>query len=273
MDTMASNGIFDGRRFGRLVLRELAGSYRGLLIAMAAVGGALIIVSALASLGHAAGAGGGGISGLHLWFFRNMLFLGGFILTSMAFRELRLGGGGIFYFTLPGSLLEKLLAKLLLTSLGYALGCAVFLAAAAAVSQLLTVVLFGSGSGFFNPLDPVVLRMGAVYLVTQSVFLLGSIWFRKLAFLKTVLWIIIISVGAMIVFAVAARIFLAHPLWAGGNLQLNFGSGGFSGMFGRGSGGPATITGLRTAGQVLVYGLLAPVCWLAAYFKLGETEV
>jgi hypothetical protein len=274
VENRTANGILDGRRFGRLLLRELAGSYRGLLIAMAAVGGALVIISALAAMGHAAGAAsGGGISGLHLWFFRNMLFLGGFILTSMAFRELRQGGGGIFYFTLPGSLLEKLLAKLLLTSLGYALGCAIFLSAAAAVSQLINVVLFGFGNGLFNPLDPVVLRMGAVYLVTQSVFLLGSIWFRKLAFLKTVLWILIISVGALVVFAVAARIFLAHPLWAGGSLQLNFGSGGFSGMFGRGPGGPANIVGVRTAGQVAMFGLLAPVCWLAAYFRLGETEV
>ena len=66
----------------------------------------------------------------------------------------------LFYpFRLP---LEKLLAKLLLTSLGYALGCAIFFTAATAVSQLLNMVLFGSGNGVFNPFDPVVLRMRVI---------------------------------------------------------------------------------------------------------------
>jgi hypothetical protein len=273
VENKPANGILSVRRFGHIVLRELAGSYRGLLIAMAAIGGVLIVISALMTMGHATGAGPGGVPPFLLGYFRNMLFLGGFILTSMAFREVRQGGGGIFYLTLPGSLFEKLLAKLLLTSLGYALGCAIFFTAATAVSQLLNMVLFGSGNGVFNPFDPVVLRMGALYLVTQSVFLLGSIWFRKLAFLKTVLWILIISFGAVVVFGIAARILLAHPLWAGGSLRLDFGSQGFSGMFGRGSGGPANLGIVRAAGQILVYGVLAPVCWLAAYFKLGETEV
>jgi hypothetical protein len=273
VENKPASGILNARRFGHILLRELAGSYRGLLIAMAAVGGALIIISALMAMGHAAGASPSGASGFLLGYFRNMLFLGGFILTSMAFREVRQNGGGIFYFTLPGSLFEKLLAKLLLTSLGYALGCAVFFTAATAASQLINTVLFGYGNGIFNPLDPAVLRMGALYLVTQSVFLLGSIWFRKLAFLKTVLWILIISFGAAVVFAVSARIFLAHPLWAGGSLRLGFGSEGFQGMLGTGAGGPTTIGGLKLAGQILAYGVLAPVCWLAAYFKLGETEV
>ena len=273
MENKPANSILSTRRFGHILLRELAGSYRGLLIAMAAIGGVLIIISALMAMGHAAGAAPGGVSGFLLGFFRNMLFLGGFILTSMAFREVRQNGGGIFYFTLPGSLFEKLLAKLLLTSLGYALGCAVFFTAATAVSQLINVLLFGFGNGVFNPLDPAVLRMAALYLVTQSVFLLGSIWFRKLAFLKTVLWILLLGFGAAVVFAIAARILLAHPLWAGGNLRLGFGSDGFSGMLGRGSGGTANLAGLKLAGQITVYAVLAPVCWLAAYFKLGETEV
>ena len=110
MENKPANSILSTRRFGHILLRELAGSYRGLLIAMAAIGGVLIIISALMAMGHAAGAAPGGVSGFLLGYFRNMLFLGGFILTSMAFREVRQNGGGSFYFTLPGSLFEKLLA-------------------------------------------------------------------------------------------------------------------------------------------------------------------
>ena len=276
MERKSGNGIWDARRFGHLLLRELAVSYRGLLIAMAAVAGAFIVISALMSMGLAVRAPGssGGSPGFLLGFFRNMLFLGGFILTSMAFRELRQNAGGIFYLTLPGSLFEKLLGKLLLTSVGYALGCAVFFTATSAVAQLLTTLLFGTGNGVFDPFDPVVLKMAAVYLVTQSLFLLGSLWFRKLAFLKTVLWILIFSIAAGIVFSVAARFILAQPFsLAGGSMSLGFGNGRMWGMLGQGPRGLANLGGLKLALQILLYGVLAPVCWLASYFKLGETEV
>jgi hypothetical protein len=270
----AWTGIINGRRFGRILLRELAASYRGLLIAMAVVGGVFIVTSLLAAVGRGGGMAMGGAADFRLGYFRNALFLGGFILTSLAFREVRKGGGGVFYFTLPGSLLEKFLAKLLLTSVGYAVGCILFFTAASGVSLLITTLLFGAGTGagVLNPVHPAVLRMAAVYLVTQGIFLLGSIWFQRLAFLKTVLWVLIIAVGAGIVFSVAARLILAHPLLAGGGGGFSFGLGGngFRGMLG---GSHLDMGGLKIAGQVLLYAVLGPVCWLAAYFKLGETEV
>jgi hypothetical protein len=275
MDKQHGNGILSPRRFGHLLLREVAGSYRGVLIAMAAVAGAFIVISLLMALGHVMTANGrvGGSPDFLLGFFRNMLFLGGFILTSMAFRELRQNAGGIFYLTLPGSLFEKLLSKLLLTSVGYALGCALFFTATSAVSQLLTTLLFGSGNGIFDPLDPLVLKMMALYLVTQSIFLLGSVWFRKLAFLKTILWIVLFSIAAGIVFSVAARFILARPFAAGGQFGMGFGGGRMWGMLGQRPQVLENLGGLRLAMQIVLYAVLAPVCWLAAYFKLGETEV
>ena len=276
METNMRRGLFSARRFGHIILRDVAGGYRSLLIAMAAVAGAVVVLSALTALGISSRgpgsvAGGGGF---YLNFFRNILFLGGFIVTSLAFHEIRQNGAGMFYLTLPGSLFEKLLSKLLITSVGYAVGSALFITAASTLSEVINRLLFGFGHGFFNPFDPTVLKMAAVYLVTQSIFLLGSIWFRKIAFLKTMLWIIIFAIGAAIVFGVAARFILPGQL-AGHGLgwSMNLGRGQLFGMLGPGARGYAGLPGFTLAARILFYGALAPVCWLAAYFKLGEVEV
>ena len=86
-----------------------------------------------------------------------------------------------------------------MTSVGFAAGTLVFMSAAAAASEALDRLLFGVGHGFFNPFTPAVLQAVVRYLVLQSFFLLGSIWFRKLAFVKTVLWIVVFGVALAIV--------------------------------------------------------------------------
>jgi hypothetical protein len=116
--------------------------------------------------------------------------------------------------------------------------------------------------------------MAAIYMVTQSLFLLGSIWFRKTAFLRTMLWIIIFAIGAAVVFGVAARFILPGQIGGHGfGWSMNMGGGRFSGLLGPGARGYASFPGFTLAARILFYGALAPVCWLAAYFKLAEVEV
>src|SRR5437870_5174244 len=51
-----------------------------------------------------------------------ILYIGGFIVTSMAFNELHDRNKAHYYLTLPCSNLERFLNKWLLTSIGYAIG-------------------------------------------------------------------------------------------------------------------------------------------------------
>ena len=83
------------------------------------------------------------------------------------------------------------------------------MSAAAAVSEALDRLVFGVGHGFFDPFTPAVLQALVRYVVLQSFFLLGSIWFRKLAFVKTVLSIVVFGVALAIVGTIALRIGLA----------------------------------------------------------------
>jgi hypothetical protein len=282
METHMKKGFFDPRRFGQLLLRDLAGGYRGVLIAMAAVAGTIIIISALTMLGVTMGSSVPyyGNPTFYGSFFVELLFIGGFIVTSLAFREARQNGSAIFYLTLPASPFEKLASKLLSTSVGFALGSLVFFTATAAASDGINRLIFGTGHGFFNPFDRTVLDAVGVYLLTQSLFLLGSVWFRKLALVKTVLWTSLIVIGIVVVAAVFARFVLAeHFVWdrvqAGGvrigGWSLNWSDAFLKSRFGPGSGGYPGLMAFKTIGEVLCYAM-APVCWLAAYFRLKEVE-
>ncbi len=283
MEMRMTNGFFSPRRFGQLLLRDLASGYRSILTAMAAVAGAVILLSGLTALGMAFSRGpvpAG--TGFHGGFFFQLLFIGGFIITSLAFREARQNGSGIFYMTLPASAFEKLVSKLLATSVGFALGSLVFYTATAAVSEGVNRLIFGVGHGFFNPFDVQVLKAVGLYLILQSVFLLGSIWFKKTAFVKTVLAAAILVIGLAIVTGVAARIILApHFVHTGvragmvnfGGWSLNWSDQFLSGIFGPGGPGYAGLMTFKVIGQVLFFGVLAPVCWVASYFRLREVEV
>jgi hypothetical protein len=273
--------LFKIRRFKWLLLRELAYGYRGLLIAMAAVAGTLIVVSAIgALLRSAAGAPLGAETGDgYFGLFQFLLFLGGFIVTSLAFREVWQNGSGVAYLMLPGSLLEKFLVKLLMTSVGLAAGTLVFLSATTAASEAVDRLLFGVGHGLFNPFTSTVFQTVVRYLVLQSFFLLGSIWFRKLAFVKTVLSIVVFAIAMAIVFTIAIRIGLASHFALGpgrgmrlGGWAFDLDGKGLQNLFKAGGKGYQGAMAFKIAAEALFLAL-APASWLAAYFRLGEAEV
>lgn len=288
MSTTSLASQVSPRRVGQLFLRELAHGYRGLLIAAAAVAGSIIVIAAIGSLGRSmGGAPEGTITGdAYGFYFQALLFLGGCIVSSMAFREVWHGGGGIAYLTLPGSTLEKLAVKLLLVSVGYAAGALVLITATAAVSEALDRLVLGVGHGFFNPFTPAVGQAVVRYVVLQSFFLLGSIWFRKLAFIKTALAIMVIALALGILAGIAIRIGVAPHLTAMGTGFGAPGSGtmrfgrwsfqmngtGLQDLFKAGSKGYAGMQAFKVTAEAVVIAL-APASWVAAYYRLREAEV
>jgi hypothetical protein len=283
MEALAKKGFFKPGRFGQLLFRDFTTGYKGTLIAMAAVSGAVLVIAFLSALGNFLT--GGNVTPdaeLYFGFFTNVLFLGGLIVTSLAFKEAHMNGGGIFYMTIPASRFEKLASKLLVTSIGYSVGVLALMSAVAALSEAVVRICFGLGFGFFNPFALDVLRCIGGYLIAQSLFLLGSLWFKKLAFVKTSLVILIGVIILGIVAAVAARILLAdHFSWnsvqvgdrTASGMSLDWSKEYLMGLFGPGTRGGQGLRVFEIAGKIMFCGLLAPVCWLASYFRLGEIEV
>jgi hypothetical protein len=259
---------FNLRRLGLLLQRDLQGGYRGVLITMAAVAGFVVLVSALSLLG---GTASEGFRAFHMSMYRNLLFVGGFIITSLAFRELYHNERGYQYVTLPGSTLEKFASKLLLTSLGYALVTLAAYTAAAALSEAINRAVFGFGHALFNPFRRDVLTVALAYLVLQSVFLAGSVYFRKLAFVKTSLFTIGVIVALAVVLGVVTGAMLrgyrvpgTHDIRLTDELFRRAGMEEWIQAAGRQA---------WLVARVLFWGALAPACWLIGYLRLREVEL
>ena len=265
------NREFKPRRFAQLMLRDLAGGYRSMLVAMAAVAGTVLLVSALTVFGRKLGGAVTGVGNLHFNFYNNLLFLGGFIISSLAFREVRQNGGGMFYLALPASSLEKFASKLLATSVGYALGSIVFYTAVAAASEGINRLVFGFGNAFFNPFDRGVLEALGYYLVAQSVFLLGSIWWRKLAFVKTVLLLQAVAVGVALVAGVAMRIAF-WKYFRGSNIDLDT-VPGWQALLHQTQLGYGPLVEIGRILRIVFLAGTAPVCWLIGWLRLRDIEV
>jgi hypothetical protein len=256
---------FSIRRLAMLLRRDFSAGYKSVFIAMAAVGGFVIMVSVVSAFGR-------GLGPIHEKMYYLLLFIGGYIVTSLTFKELHLNGQSVFYLTLPGSSLEKYLSKLLVTSAGYAFGSLFFYTAVSSAAEGINRLIFGYGHSFFNPFERVMLNWVAVYLVTQAVFLAGSVYFRKLAFIKTNLFLWLFGIVVVILVAVTAwLIFRDYAAGTRINLEPYFQRLGESGEM------QAVLQPMAEkfgqVAKVLFWGVTAPVCWLIGYLRLRETEV
>ncbi|MFW5683863.1 MAG: hypothetical protein ACOC1I_03345 [Spirochaetota bacterium] len=216
----------------------------------------------------ASATGGGEL--LHVQLYRNILLVGGFIASSVAFSELLDGKTATHYMMLPGSTLEKYLAKLLLTSLGWVAASIVVYMAATTLGTLVAGLFFAENPGVFLPVGRDVWNAVAVYLVTQQIFLFGSIYFRKVAFFKTVAGIVGVAIALGIVYLIVARVLFA-PLFIGlfetGDVEAYLEQSGFDQT--------AAQSFINTLGRVgdVFYWVVSPIFfWIMGVLRLRETE-
>jgi hypothetical protein len=192
-----------------------------------------------------------------------IIILGGYISTSMAFAELNSPQKSYLYLTLPASTLEKLAVAWFSNSIVYLVFSVIVLFIINLLLFIIDKICFSSGVVFVNLFDKDVLMLYANYLVTQTVFLLGAIYFRKLNFLKTVLVLIIV------VFAIALYcgllIGLANLL-NGGHIQgkLNHFHIGNKDVI---------IQTISSIAKVLYWGFTAPFFLIVSYLSLKERQV
>ena len=168
-------------------------------IMLAAASGASLIIYVLTSWG-------GGSPAFHMTVYPIVLIVLGYILSSFAFSEVHDPRSGAYALTSPGSTLEKFVAKVLLTSVGWTIAVTLAYMATTAIGAGLSELIFGQSHGIFVPRGRLVWEMIGGYLVSQSIFVFGSIYFKKAAFLKTVLAATIIGILFAIFFIVAFRV-------------------------------------------------------------------
>lgn len=180
-----------------------------------------------------------------------LLFVGGFWISSLSFKDVHDEKKNHGFFTLPVSNLEKFLGKLLLTSIGYVIALSLCYVVLSVVVLGINLLLFKYPQPVFNPFDVGVIDYLRWYLVWQSMFLLGSIYFAKSALSKIVLTISLVLI-VLVIFA-----FVFSALFVGS--QATF-----------------TLTWNDPVIRIIkvVFGvLIAPFCWLVTYLRLTEAEL
>ncbi len=250
---MKITGEFNLKRFLLLLRNDLMTNFKTSLLTIGSIVGMLTLLVVLANFNES-------LSRLHLESFKLIIIPGGYLLTSASFKSLHEKKQSCFYLTLPASLPEKLLSRLVLTTIGFVAGISILYYVFSILVSGASLLLNGNSLPIFNPFEHSWLII--FYCITQSFFFLGAIQFRSHQFIKTIfsLWVIIaiISIYSIVVawLAFDFSFFRYNQV----NLINNFVLADMSLSF------------VRVIKIILLYGV-APFFWLISYLKFKEYEV
>lgn len=190
-----------------------------------------------------------------------LLYIGGFIITSSAFKDLHDHQRAHLYLMLPCSSFERFFSRWFLTSIGYAIGLLglYYLFLLLRFLILLSSVNLGISHQhiqLMNIVEPGLWISIGKYIIFQSVVLLGAISFKKHSLIKTALilgcFFLVLNFFSMIMFFMFFSHFLIDP-----HASIHFMT-------------PHTTT---KHGYFIYWLFAAPVFWYTTYLKLTEFEL
>ena len=251
------------RRIGQLMRHDLASQKKSLLTGMLVIAGITLGVFLIT-------AASGGPREVLTNMFSNILLIGGFVTASMAFSELQEQKTGIHYMMLPGSTLEKFVSKLLLTSIGWALAVVIVFALGTVLGVAISSIFFATNPGIVLPTTRDMWITIATYLVSHSIFIFGSIYFRKAAFIKTAAGVIGAAFSLALIWVLVVRFVYAPAFGA----ELGAGGAGVTlEQIELTPRGMSFLGTLRTIGDILYWAVMPIFFWVVGVLRLRETEV
>lgn len=191
--------------------------------------------------------------------------IAGLIVSGMAFTNLRSKEKAMSYLSLPASLLEKLLAELLLTTIG-------FIIMYTAIFYVFNILVYFVGAPFnlhaniLNIFTAEVFEGYWLYIILQSVLLTGAATFRKAPLFLT-LFSLFVAGTALLIIMVLIALSLKGYIESSGLENLRITDDGFL------KGENPEHHPLIQIPKIMFYYVTAPLFWVIAYFKLKEKEV
>ncbi|GAB3536371.1 hypothetical protein GCM10027443_26560 [Pontibacter brevis] len=240
------------KRLGFFLRRQLYLNFSTMWIAIGAILGLLLVISALVAYFNDEPDVVLNLRNLYLVVF----MLGGYIFTSKVFDEMHAPQKSYMFLTLPVSAAEKLLAAWFISSPVYVVVASLIMLLLSFINSLLA----GNVQALPYLFDNTFLNCVGVYMVTQAAFFLGATTFRGNNFLKTVLALIVV-----VLLIAAYTGLLGYALF--GNSGMRFEEGKATEF----ENTAEFITG--TVIPFLFWFVLAPFLLLVSFFKLKERQV
>ena len=255
-------------RFGLLINREVQTSKRDLSIYAATLFLILFVFETIQSFVTQYSYSGYS-SAVYAGLFPNFLFFGGLIITSMAYAEDMFSKNGQQeWLMLPATSLEKFLAKGVLTAFVYPVALIAVFFLSSVITEPIQLLFFGNPVTLFNPFTRAMASQLALYWVWHSIFLLGSTYFHKGHFFKTVLSLGVIGIALGVLGLLFVKI--VFSIKYGSSLRTFDVIFSFDSLLFQPARGAAGA--FRVFSKVLYFVVLPLFCWVTAFFRVEEVQ-
>lgn len=198
--------------------------------------------------------------------FMLFLFPVGFIFASNTFHALSNKAKGTYWLTVPATHMEKLIANIFYTTIVFlVVYILVFLVIQRATFFLITLNPknnIRSVGSFWNEI-----KIAATFFIAlQAAFVLGSVYFSKYAFVKTVLVLLTIGLCYALVVHFGAKYLFPEHLHVNGLSTVRTWEDDDSKIY-------KLAPWVETTSEAVLKYIWAPVLLIATYFRLKEKEL
>lgn len=209
-------------------------------------------------------------------FYAALLLGGGFLYSSISFREFNRKETAFSYLSLPASHLEKFLSKWLQTALFFPLALTLIFLLLPSVTGLLVspltdlenpgfdLSMIVEGNWLNTGMDFKVYHFIPFYMALQSIFLLGAITFQKGEIFKTIIVAFIVFITLVLLgFLSFSDYLFSIAFYAENNIRIEPSEGMQDFL----------ENSLGTLAVCIFGGVMPLALWTATYLKLTEKQV
>lgn len=202
-------------------------------------------------------------------------YISGFIFASRMFKIFGYTPGGMHYLLIPATHLEKMVTAIILSTFYFFVMFLITYTAGTTLGITLSNAIFET----HNPIALDLFQIGSIpnafgntfiqhngfwniflgFAIIQSIFMLGSVYFKRNAIGKTFMALTCLGIilGILEFFMLKSTFGTMHTMQS---ININIGSG------------ENIFPGFEIAGQIIKY-LTIPFLWLVTYYRLTEKQV
>jgi hypothetical protein len=247
------SGAVTWRRLWLLIRSDAIADYRFVLMASGAIA-ALLFLSALGAQEDA--------TDFYTGWFAGFVMIAGSLYASMSFRELHDKNRNDAYLLLPASSAEKTLARLLRSTVGFAVYALILVTVCSWLTEGVRWLVVGRANPVFTPTAPVVWHSLGIFLVVQAPFFLGAAWFRRMHLLKT--WLVLTGIPVVLGCLGFGTLWLLY----GDDLALS--NVDLDNYY---LAHQAIFDAMQLSLEFLLFIALPVFCWYVAWLRVKETQV